>query len=423
MSLNQYNLQECVSKKTKLLHSEEPKRTQAQNVSIAYKHCRDNMQQKSLSGMDSIQFKNQVLASEGVLDYGSDRKLKRWDDLKKFIGKVVPIVDEHPDINNGNDGKVSDNEEIWGIATVKQCSKGIPVICFDSIMKDNAPVKKGYSMGFIFHSINKSGSHFGSDYNLIQGLDTLDHIALTDLPRNDIALKSDIGIDSLHELHSNTEKDSNNVVKYYFGYDSIKSFTIDSNNVKKEESNDKKNDTGDNMAANKEKEKKGKEKKKVEEDEEEDEEKDEDEEEKEDKFNFSKKKSSGSDSKLKSRIEKLERLFAASEIDRDSLKIKNNELTVDSKRNHEKYIKQLNKNTKIEIDSLVKSCGLKESDFDGKNIDFINGASFIAEHISKQPSSSISGMSDVDSSDDEEEEFENPNNMHYDADSGKMVKN
>lgn len=56
------------------------------------------------TGHDAVQLVNQPVTREGVLRYGSVAKLKRWTDIQKNIGRVVPIIDEHPRRDNGRRG-------------------------------------------------------------------------------------------------------------------------------------------------------------------------------------------------------------------------------------------------------------------------------------------------------------------------------
>ena len=73
-----------------------------------------------------MKLKNQPLAKEGKLPYMQKNgrviyKIKRWKDLKTFIGKRVPIVDEHPINAKGELDFIDTNTKIYGYGTVKQC--------------------------------------------------------------------------------------------------------------------------------------------------------------------------------------------------------------------------------------------------------------------------------------------------------------
>jgi len=60
--------------------------------------------------------KNQLIAKEGVLPYKDGKKLKKWDNLQKFIGQRIKVVDEHP-----KTGLITEEDKIWGFGEVKQC--------------------------------------------------------------------------------------------------------------------------------------------------------------------------------------------------------------------------------------------------------------------------------------------------------------
>jgi hypothetical protein len=133
--------------------------------------------------LDSLFLKNQPIAKVGVLDYSDGRKLKRWEDLKRNIGRIVPIVDEHPSVKNGNEGLVTDGDKRFGKATIKKCNKE-KRLCADLDLDDDAPIKKGFSIGYPYEQVEESGVHDGERYDSIQSNLVIDHLALTNYPRD-----------------------------------------------------------------------------------------------------------------------------------------------------------------------------------------------------------------------------------------------
>jgi hypothetical protein len=390
------SLQDCITKKVKILHDEDPNRPNNQNVAIAYQHCRTNFAGDSLTGQDGIRITNQVLATEGVLKYGDKRMLKQWGDLKNFDGKIVPIVDEHPDKNNGFDGRVSGKEKVYGIGRIHQCVKGEPVICFDSDLSNDAPIKNGYSIGFVYNEEDSKGNYYGEDYDGIQHITEIDHIALTSFPRNPIALASIPATDSLQK---DGDPSNNHVVKYSFGYDSFNTFKL----LK----TDAETSSSDTLAEGKPMPDKEENASKTEEGTEEEMDEEEEKEVKKD----SKKKSKDSTAK-DSKVESDSRFV--------KLKAERDQFAADSKRYKELYETSVSSQIKVEIDSLHSEYGIDAKEFDGKSRDFVAGAMFLHNHIQSQPQSSVEGSHDVATGD--SVAVDSINNYRWNASAGKMEK-
>ena len=184
----------------KLGEAEARRRAEAMHAAIVHSEA-----QAKHEG-DSLVLRNQPVSREGVLDYHDEngalvRKFKRWDDLKENIGRVVPILDEHPPANNGNGGLYSGKETIQGWATLKQY-KNIHELAADMVLEDFAPLKQGYSSGYPYYPLEEPGTApDGKEYDMIQAKMLIDHVALTDGPRDDLCvllagdgLKSDLGL-------------------------------------------------------------------------------------------------------------------------------------------------------------------------------------------------------------------------------------
>jgi hypothetical protein len=166
--------------------------------------------------------KNRIIAAAGILPYievdekGQLQilaKRKTWENLASFDGvKQVPIIDGHP-----KSGRVRDHPEIpiHGYAEVHICKKGGELLCADLNINDNAPKRKGYSIGFI-HT-DAPSKEVGVDADQI--LSEIDHIALEDLPRQPIAtnVMSDTLIGKDGGNNGNSE-----IIKYKLGYDSFR---------------------------------------------------------------------------------------------------------------------------------------------------------------------------------------------------------
>jgi hypothetical protein len=143
----------------------------------------------SANDFDTVILKNQPIANAGVLKYSDGNKLKKWEDLKDNIGMVVPIINEHPGDDNGMEGLFSGKEKIWGLGKIKQCPKGSESLCADMYFINGAPIKDGYSIGFPYQPVSEVGEFKGVKYDEIQSKLKINHIALTDNPRNPKALQ------------------------------------------------------------------------------------------------------------------------------------------------------------------------------------------------------------------------------------------
>jgi hypothetical protein len=138
---------------------------------------------------DAVILRNQPVAKEGALEYREGFKLKRWEDLQKNIGRTVPVLDEHPSYDNGNKGLYSGNEKRFGDGVLKQCPNGTKSLCADIKLADGSPVKTGYSIGYPYEEIMESGEINGQHYDSIQANLLVNHIALTNDPRDEAALQ------------------------------------------------------------------------------------------------------------------------------------------------------------------------------------------------------------------------------------------
>jgi hypothetical protein len=198
--------------------------------------ARDNQDDKVkiMITLDSLVLRNQPIAKEGVLPYRDGNKLKRWVDLEKNIGFEVPVVDEHPPVNNGKHGLVTDADRKFGTALIKKCM-GNNRLCADLVLDDNAPVKKGYSIGYVFNEEDEKGEFDGNPYDSVQANLTIDHLALTDAPRDDDELlvagdsrnilnNGGITRITVHNTKNNTSIDINR-----FGHDSLEFIDVNRN--------------------------------------------------------------------------------------------------------------------------------------------------------------------------------------------------
>ena len=134
-----------------------------------------------------IVLKDQPLMRQGVLPYKKEdgtiiRKAKLWRHFKNNIGRRVGVIDEHPNRYNGYGGLYAGQKKKWGTATIKRAGDH-KMLVFDAELEDGAPVKTGYSAGYPYIMIVKPGKIAGDDYDMIQGDIVIDHIALTDVPR------------------------------------------------------------------------------------------------------------------------------------------------------------------------------------------------------------------------------------------------
>ena len=135
--------------------------------------------------------KNQVIMTEGVLPYVNDDgsvsyKLKKWGDIKGLIGKLPYITDEHP-MNKS----IDTNTKLFGNVSLHQCANGAKSLCGVVNLDETAPEKLGYSAGYTYIEREESGIFEGQKYDSVQEITRIDHIALTDYPRNIEALATD----------------------------------------------------------------------------------------------------------------------------------------------------------------------------------------------------------------------------------------
>lgn len=174
--------------------------------------------------------KNQVLMTEGVLPYANEDgtvsyKLKTWGNLKNFIGELAYITDEHPE-----EMEIGTNTKLHGNVAVHQCSNGAKALCGLVNLDENAPKKLGYSAGYSFIEKEESGTYKGQPYDKVQEITKIDHVALTDYPRNAEAIASDkmgmiLSVDT--DTLAKDSISSDMVNKYKFAYDSIRPFEFE----------------------------------------------------------------------------------------------------------------------------------------------------------------------------------------------------
>jgi len=379
---------------------------------------------------DSIILRNQPIAREGVLQYGSIKKLKKWSDLKRNIGRRVHIVDEHPPDNNGNRGFVAKSTKRYGFADIKQCPTGNKKLCADLVMDDGSPIKGGYSIGFGFKKVEEKGKLGEEDYDQVQSNLWIDHIALTNYPRDQEALQvswdSEVRIVDGNMQFGNGEpeggmdesdKDSDAIIINSIGYDSHR-FSLDSEygliseKLKNENPNMDETELTKRallMLANKQKIKNRAETNMPED-----------------------KEKNGKDSDNGKSREDLVSELARLRAERDSRKETEEEIQKlkselksekDSKDNFKKlYEGEISKTVNRNVDSLVKVHGFDKKDFDEKSSEFIEGALFAASKISTGPDKTYPVTEgDSKDGDGESEILPGINDYRYDHDSGKMV--
>lgn len=176
--------------------------------------------------------KNQVIMTEGVLPYvNSDGtvsyKLKKWSNIKELIGKLPYITNEHPSSKS-----IDTNTKLFGNVSVHQCPNGVKSLCGVVNLDENAPEKLGYSPGYSYIERDESGVFEGKKYDAVQEITRLDHIALTDYPRNMEALATDKkeNYGTIHEDLSATivvdSSDNGGVNINKFAYDSVRPFEL-----------------------------------------------------------------------------------------------------------------------------------------------------------------------------------------------------
>jgi len=377
----------------------------------AKKRAEEIMQADS-TNLDSLFLKNQPIAKEGVLPYADGMKLKRWEDLKRNIGRLVPIVDEHPLDGKGKGRLVADSDKEFGKGKIKQCGTE-KRLCADLNLDDDAPVKMGYSIGYPYEQLDEPGVHDGERYDSIQANLVIDHIALTDRPRDgeELMVTGDakyyiIG-DSSDKITQNNSLNNTIININRVGYDSVEFVDIENQRKIRDLARKLKRDNPDttasddallerarvmlkneqelnkqdvnnmlqgadiNQEALKEKEE---EKEKAEE------------------------KTSGDDVlALVKENEKLKAKLAAREatdsISQD-LKAAQDALEAKNKIIDAYHQKEL----KADIDSLIER-GFKSEQFDGKTHDFVLGVLFGVENVSKGPNNGKK-LAEVDAKDD-----------------------
>jgi len=365
-------LKECVPKMIKHEMETHPEMPQNQAVAVAYKKCRERFGQTE---GDSINLKNQVIASEGVLKYVDGNKLKMWDDLKLQVGTLAPIIDEHPSSNNGNNGLISGNEKVYGYGEIKTCPLGRKTICADAILDDDAPLKKGYSIGFTYNEEKQSGEYEGQKYDGIQHITGINHIALTDAPRNPVAVM--VTGDSNSTPNSTQSKEQ--VVKYRIGYDSFKSFKFSRADKLMTKEDEEKSDL-DSL------------KKEI--------------------------------AELKTSKKEFDAtLLKVKNLEEDKIKIEAARVKAegDSNTYKQRLEEEITKRVKSEVDSLVSEYKFDSKDFDKQPEDFIRGARFGAKHIVDLPGGSIINSQPA-ASPKEESGLDSVNDLVYNHDTQKMEK-
>jgi len=173
---------ECVPKTIAMLMKEKPNNPDKQNQAIAFSMCREKFGIKA----DAMLLPNQPVAYQSVLLYPEGPMYKDPEDLKKNIGRVVPILDEHPSKDNDYDGMYSGKEYVWGLAYIKGWDPKKNALIADLILDDGAPIKNGYSIGFGFND-GGPGEYNGQKYIMHQKDLWIDHVALTNGMREDRA--------------------------------------------------------------------------------------------------------------------------------------------------------------------------------------------------------------------------------------------
>jgi len=155
--------------------------------------------------------KNQPIAREGALNFNGKWMMKKWDNLKQFIGKKVPIPDDHPSDEEGRYRFFDkDKDKNWGFGEIKQCPNGNKQLCADIYLEDDAPERAGYSIGYGFTEVMEPGDINNTQrFDGYQKLNVMDHIALTDAHREPTAVK----------FYTDSKDDDNNINKYSIGYD------------------------------------------------------------------------------------------------------------------------------------------------------------------------------------------------------------
>jgi len=131
-----------------------------------------------------------LIASEGVLDgYAMGSAAKLWEDLEKFVGITVPVTLEHP-TRNGNPAFIEEvpGHPVVGEARIIRCPSEEKALCAIIDVDPDTPMLGGYSIGYGFDIVNKSGEIGGERYDFVQRLNEINHVAITAKPRNRRAL-------------------------------------------------------------------------------------------------------------------------------------------------------------------------------------------------------------------------------------------
>jgi len=126
--------------------------------------------------------KNQVILRPAVLDYNGKPVVKKWDDIKRFIGKKVRVTIEHPSVDN----LTNEFEKGAEVSTtvIKKCPRE-NALCAD--LPDYG--KKGYSVGYGYSAVKEKGTLRGKAYNWWRKLKNINHIALVSHPRDPTLIK------------------------------------------------------------------------------------------------------------------------------------------------------------------------------------------------------------------------------------------
>ena len=327
---------------------------------------------------DAVKLFNQPIAEEGSLPYEGKNgetifKLKKWEDLKKNIGRIIPIVDEHPDEKNGKGGLVN-QEHIFGFTVIKKCPNKNKLLCGDPVLEDGSPVKKGYSIGFAYNPDNTPGKHNNQHYDQVQSDLLIDHLALTNSPRSPHAI----------QVAGDTNDCNTTINKLIVDYDLFR-FTSNKLLKKTQVDNMPKNRfdaiieklKSDNPNMDEEElEKRANQMKKNEEDQEEEEEK---------------KKKEGDALLVQmdkdALIAEISRLKGGKDAEKsyqskiERLEKENDSIKIAKDRYKKELEKILTNQVHVNIDRLKTVYKFKAKEFDGKSPDFIKGALFSADRI------------------------------------------
>jgi hypothetical protein len=357
-------------------------------------------------------------------------RAKKWEHLKLNIGRTVPIIDGHPDENNGFEGLFSGKEKTYGKGTIKQCPTGEKRLCMDMVLADGTPIRKGYSIGYPYAKIEEEGDIDGQHYDEVQGYLLIDHAALTDGPRYNRALQvaGDKRLLVSGDEITYDNGDSRAAIKINaVGYDSlvfkhdariddiIKIVKEDNPDIPESELHARAFVMLANEKELKQVEKqmtgtKSKEKERMDDEEEEEEE-----------------KMSSGDAHGLSKTELVERI-ARLEAERDTMRVSQKKIrsleskltsaTDEKEKYKKKYEAELTRVVETNIDTLVKKHGYDVTDFKGKSADFIAGTLFGVTSVSKGVDSGKKIKKQEKGQDEEEPSV---NDYVYDHNKGSMV--